>query len=134
MDWLFCLSEKQPYIPICIIHPKVPVKVITTLTCDKPTTTDDNTMVLTSTGALVTQANQLTIEYGNSQPAYPDDVLPQADATCGSNPLCALNGIKTGNCCPQDNGVYNQCEMMYEGSVVCMRGRAKCGYPSLYII
>ena len=89
---------------------QVPVKVVTTFTCAQPTTTEDNTMTLTTTGALVTQGAQLTIEYGTSQPAYPDDVLPQANATCVSNALCALNGLRTGNCCPQTDGTYNACE------------------------
>lgn len=52
-------------------------------------------------------------------PLSPPLVLPQADATCSSNPDCAKLGLVTGNCCPDPSGVYKSCCSFCSAKAAC---------------
>ncbi|WIA32552.1 hypothetical protein OEZ86_003360 [Tetradesmus obliquus] len=85
----------------------VPCKNKTTYSCGK-VTTEDNTMILTTSGVLTGVDSDLRVTYGPQFPLSPPVVYEQADATCASNPVCSSYGLQ-GNCCPDDRGVYNGC-------------------------
>ena len=107
---------------------QVPVTITAYYTCNTAPTSTPNTAVMTSMGALVTESSSLAINYGTSWPLTPTNVYPQADATCASNPNCAGFGIISGNCCPNDSGVYNACELILTN---CYHN---CQYFKLFIL
>ena len=73
----------------------VPMNVIASGTCSDTNTTDEAT--LTTEGSLISSKSELTFIYGATSPAPPPINLPQANATCISNPICVLYGLNTGN-------------------------------------
>jgi len=87
----------------------VPMNVVTSGTCSDTSTTNEAT--LTTDGSLVSSKSELTFIYGGTSPAPPPINLPQANATCISNPNCVLFGLNTGDCCPGKDGNYNACEL-----------------------
>ncbi len=87
---------------------KVPVTVKTYYTCDKIDVKNTSAIIQTK-GTVSTTASKLNVVYGPQIPLDPPIVLPQANATCASNPVCSALGLRTGNCCPSDNGQYNPC-------------------------
>jgi hypothetical protein len=95
---------------------QVPVTINTYYTCDN-VTTENNTMIIQTDGVMQAIESNLRISYGPQYPLNPPIVWPQADATCASNPTCASYGLATGNCCPDDTGVYHECECCYTGGM-----------------
>eukprot|EP00889_Picochlorum_renovo_P003378 jgi/Picre1/30408/NNA_005772.t1 len=78
-------------------------------TCGKAPTTEQNEIEITTSGVADAMASSFQVTYGTSYPVEPDIVYPQATQTCSSNPQCANLGFRSGNCCPNDDGVYNDC-------------------------
>ena len=68
-----------------------------------------NFALLKTEGTLSATAAQLNIVYGAQYPIDQPIVLPQANATCASNPVCSDLGLRQGNCCPDNNGAYLSC-------------------------
>jgi hypothetical protein len=93
---------------VAIITTEMPVIVNTYYTCNK-TLTANNIAIITTQGTTTSTDSNLMITYGVQIPLEPTPVYPQADATCASNPTCSNIGLKTGLCCPNAQGVYNDC-------------------------
>jgi hypothetical protein len=87
---------------------RVPVNVKTTYVCGRSETTT-TTAIITTDGCVVDSSVNLVVTYGPSYPLAPPIVYPQATATCASNPVCSMLGVRTGNCCPDDQGVFATC-------------------------
>lgn len=88
---------------------KVPVTIRYKLTCNAQDKIEENTMEVTASGVANAISSSFKIEYGTPYPVELDPVYPPANATCQSNPNCANIGIKTGNCCPNEQGIYLDC-------------------------
>lgn len=88
---------------------RVPVTIQYKYTCGKAASTEDNEIEITTSGVADAMASSFQVTYGTSYPIEPDIVYPQATQTCSSNPQCANLGFRSGNCCPNDDGVYNDC-------------------------
>ena len=96
-----------------VLTTQVPVRIREIYRCKEDgaesTVLQDNTIVAQTRGVLNLVSSELKTEYGPSVPIDPQSIIPQANATCASNPVCRMMGIKVGNCCPRDDGVYNPC-------------------------
>jgi hypothetical protein len=96
-------------LPTGTLSVEVPCRVTRTYPCGRNATTVETVTV--ATRGVITQApvTASSVTYGPILPLEPIEPLPPATATCASNPVCYMVGLRTGNCCPAADGTYNAC-------------------------
>lgn len=99
---------------VSTIKVRIPVIVRTTYTCkgpgmEKDYEEEESTADITVDGVALMSSDKWNLVYETPIPIDPEIVYPPADATCASNPICSKQGLREGNCCPNDEGRYLDC-------------------------